>query len=159
MKSLKPAVGVACWVFPVLKGTKLIKPTCVFIERDTPPSQYLWSVPGGKQDYGETVSETAARETLEEVGLQVQVERIGFAVTDVIDEKFHYSVVHMLGSISVDRFDEIPKLTPGDDASKAEWMSFSQHQLLSKQFVKNSTEVFELALKNWPMRGYTLLAE
>jgi ADP-ribose pyrophosphatase YjhB (NUDIX family) len=158
MKSLKPVVGVACWVFPLLKGTKTIKPSCIFIERNTPPSQFLWSVPGGKQEYGETVSEAAARETLEEVGLRVQVERIGFAVTDVIDENFHYSVVHMLGTVRVDHFDHLPSLVPGDDASQAAWMSYSQHQLLSDKFVKNSTEVLELALKNWPIRGYTVLS-
>ena len=46
----------------------------LMIQRDTPVGRGLWSMPGGYIDRGEVVEEGAAREVLEETGLQVEVQ-------------------------------------------------------------------------------------
>jgi 8-oxo-dGTP diphosphatase len=49
--------------------------------RKLPPEAGCWSIVGGKLDYLETLQECAARETREEVGLDVSVESL-LCVTD-----------------------------------------------------------------------------
>ncbi|PKB80917.1 MAG: DNA mismatch repair protein MutT [SAR202 cluster bacterium Io17-Chloro-G9] len=46
----------------------------LMIQRDTPVGRGLWSMPGGYIDRGEVVEDGAAREVLEETGLQVEVQ-------------------------------------------------------------------------------------
>ena len=46
----------------------------VMIRRATDPGYGLWSLPGGYIDSGEVVEEAAAREVLEETGLEVAVD-------------------------------------------------------------------------------------
>lgn len=45
----------------------------VMIRRDNEPGRGRWTIPGGFVDRGEAVEEAAAREFLEETGLQVKV--------------------------------------------------------------------------------------
>ncbi|MCM3338487.1 NUDIX domain-containing protein [Paenibacillus sp. MER TA 81-3] len=40
------------------------------------PEKNTWSIPGGKVDLYETLEDTVVREVMEEVGLQVQVQRL-----------------------------------------------------------------------------------
>lgn len=44
---------------------------CVLLQRRT--DNNLWALPGGAQDVGETLAETAVREVLEETGITVEV--------------------------------------------------------------------------------------
>ena len=62
------AVGVVVWK----DGEVLL------IRRAKPPRSGQWSIPGGAQELGETVRETAVREVREETGLDI-------AVTDLIE--------------------------------------------------------------------------
>ena len=48
----------------------------LMIRRALQPGIGLWSVPGGYVDRGEVVEEAAAREVLEETGLEVEVQRL-----------------------------------------------------------------------------------
>jgi ADP-ribose pyrophosphatase YjhB (NUDIX family) len=45
----------------------------LLIRRGKPPRAGSWSLPGGMQELGETVRETAAREIREETGLDIEV--------------------------------------------------------------------------------------
>jgi 8-oxo-dGTP diphosphatase len=56
-------IGVVIW-----KDDKFL-----LIQRGKPPRMGQWSIPGGRQELGETVKETALRETLEETGLTVEL--------------------------------------------------------------------------------------
>ena len=61
-------VGVVVW-----RDEKFL-----LIQRGKSPRKGQWSIPGGRQELGETVKATAVREVLEETGLTV-------AVTDFLD--------------------------------------------------------------------------
>jgi len=50
--------------------------TVLMVRRAVEPGIGLWSMPGGYVDRGEVVEEAAAREVLEETGLEVEVERL-----------------------------------------------------------------------------------
>ena len=58
----------------------------------------LWAVPGGAQDFGEHIAETAVRETKEETGVDItNVRALGFT-NDVFEESGqHYITLWMAG--------------------------------------------------------------
>lgn len=72
-KSLHPVVGVGVVVWK--QGQVLL------IRRGKPPMKGRWSLPGGRQELGETTRETAHREILEETGLTIKLGNL----LDVID--------------------------------------------------------------------------
>ena len=73
----KPVVGVGLVIVrPGPDGREVL-----LIRRGQPPRQGEWSIPGGRQELGETVRETGVREALEETGLQI--ERL--QLIDVVD--------------------------------------------------------------------------
>jgi ADP-ribose pyrophosphatase YjhB (NUDIX family) len=64
-------VGVVVW-----RGPELL-----LIQRGKAPRIGSWSLPGGMQELGETVRQTAAREVREETGVEIEVTHL----IDVID--------------------------------------------------------------------------
>ena len=64
-------VGVVVW-----KGE-----TVLIIHRGTPPRVGTWSLPGGRQELGETTREAGVREVLEETGLCIKIK----GLIDVVD--------------------------------------------------------------------------
>lgn len=121
MTRLKPTIGVGVVVFDA--GRVLL------IRRGKPPRQGQWSIPGGKQEWGETVRETAVREVLEETGLAISVG----ALIDVIDLRVpgdgpvaqvglshHYTLVDFVA---------VPtggELRAGSDAAEARWVEVDE---------------------------------
>jgi 8-oxo-dGTP diphosphatase len=64
-------VGVVVW-----KDARVL-----LIRRGKPPMDGRWSLPGGRQELGETTRETAVREVAEETGIEI---RLG-PLLDVVD--------------------------------------------------------------------------
>jgi ADP-ribose pyrophosphatase YjhB (NUDIX family) len=78
-----------------------------------------WAVPGGRQQWGETMRETATREVLEETGLIIEVGDPVW-VGDILDDDdppvYHYTVVDFLATVVGG------ELVAGDDAAEARWV-------------------------------------
>jgi 8-oxo-dGTP diphosphatase len=86
-------------------------PQIVLIRRKNPP--HGWALPGGFVDYGETVEEAAAREALEETGLEIELIR-QFHVYSKPDRDPRG---HMMSTVFVAKATGQPK--GGDDAKDA----------------------------------------
>lgn len=110
-----PAVGVG--------GIALDGGSILLVRRGTPPSEGLWSVPGGRLEWGETMAEAVRREVLEETGLDVVVGRVA-GVVERIYEGFHYVIV--------DYFVEVVggTLQAGGDVRDARWVPVAEVEAL-----------------------------
>jgi len=93
----------------------------LLVRRANPPSQGLWSVPGGRLELGETAAECARREVREECGVECVPTDV-FHVVDRIyrnDEgrvQYHYVIVELLAWWSSG------EPVAGDDASAVAWV-------------------------------------
>lgn len=116
--SPRPTVGVGAIVWRA--GRVLL------IRRGQPPRRGEWSLPGGKQEWGETLEEALRREVFEETAL-----RLGpLALVDVVDliardddgrVAHHYTLVdYTAEALSADA-------RAGDDAAAVAW--FALHEL------------------------------
>ena len=114
----------------------------LLVRRGQPPNQSAWSVPGGRIEPGETVTQAVARELAEETGLEVAVLDLVAAV-DWIESgpdgelRRHYVIldhlVEVLGG----------ELAAGDDADEARW--FAQEELAGLVTTDGLLDVLELA--------------
>ena len=76
------AVGAVCTHLDAL----------LLIRRGRGAAQGQWSVPGGRVEWGETLHEAVVRETLEETGLEVVVDRyLGWV--ERIHDPYHYVII------------------------------------------------------------------
>ena len=55
--------------------------TVLLIQRGKPPRAGAWSLPGGRQELGETTREAGVREVLEETGIKIEIKDL----VDVVD--------------------------------------------------------------------------
>ena len=108
----RPIVGIGAVVW---KDSQFL-----LIRRGKPPREGLWSLPGGAQAIGETVSEAAIREVREETGLEVEI----LGLIDVVDSidrddsggvRYHYTLVDLLAAW------RSGEAVAGDDAVDAAW--------------------------------------
>jgi len=92
----RPLVGIGVVVLGA-RGVLMIK-------RGKAPRKGQWSLPGGAQELGETVSEAARREVMEETGLTIGI----LGLVDVVDSirrddagkiQYHYTLVEFLARI------------------------------------------------------------
>jgi ADP-ribose pyrophosphatase YjhB (NUDIX family) len=81
----EPKIGVGGIVFNQRQQVLMIK-------RNQAPALGLWSIPGGKQEAGESLAEACKREVAEETGLDIEVKHI-VAVVERRQEGFHYVIV------------------------------------------------------------------
>jgi 8-oxo-dGTP diphosphatase len=113
----RPIIGVGA---VIVEGDHAL-----LVRRATEPLKGDWSVPGGVLELGEKLRDGAAREALEETGLQVKVEE----VLDVFDSiftdtegrtQYHFVLIDFLcrstGGVAV----------AGSDVSEVKWVTEPQ---------------------------------
>ena len=112
----RPVVGL---------GVVVLKPTAagprvLLVKRGKPPRVGQWSIPGGRQQLGETLRAAAAREVLEETGVEAEIAHL----LDVVDSishdgggrvRYHYSLIDFLG------FWRAGEPLGASDVSEARW--------------------------------------
>ena len=106
-----PRIGVGAIIFDPSNRVLLVR-------RGTPPARGRWSIPGGKQEAGETLIEACLREVLEETGLTITLGPV-VAVVERIQEGFHYVIVDFLACTDKKSFVEI---IPAGDVIDAQWI-------------------------------------
>ncbi|MGE4063645.1 MAG: NUDIX hydrolase [Rhodospirillaceae bacterium] len=116
----KPSIGVGVVVVRRAAGRVEV----LLIRRGRPPRVGEWSIPGGRQEWGETVRETAEREILEETGVRVRGLRL-IDVVDGISKKDGNVTGHWtLVDFRADWAEGEPR--PGDDADDARWVAVGE---------------------------------
>jgi 8-oxo-dGTP diphosphatase len=88
------------------------------VRRARPPTEGLWSIPGGRVEPGETLAEAARREVREETGLDVEVQEVLGGV-----EIPHGDNVYDVADFAATVRGVVPPLAAGDDASEARWVT------------------------------------
>ena len=108
----RPLIGVGVVVF---KDDRVL-----LIRRGKPPREGQWSLPGGRQRLGETVSAAARREVAEEASIEIAVG----GLVDVVDSitrdaagvvQYHYTLVDVLAEW------QAGEVRPGHDAAAVAW--------------------------------------
>ena len=109
-----PQVAVGAIVF---KNSKVL-----LVLRANPPSEKMWSIPGGRVELGETLQEAAEREIKEETGITIRAKEPVFTF-EVIDRdaagrvRFHYVII----DLAADYVSGEPYA--GDDAVDTDWIA------------------------------------
>ncbi len=115
-ESKRPLVGVGVVVLKGAAGDEQV----LLIRRGKAPRLGTWSLPGGRQRHGETVRAAAAREVMEETGLEVEISHL----LDVVDSltrdstgavAYHYTLVDFLAEWCAG------EARAGDDAAEVLW--------------------------------------
>ena len=107
-----PTLGVSGIVFNKHKQILLIR-------RNQPPAMGMWSIPGGKLEAGESLTEACRREIKEETGLDTDIKHI-VAVVERRVEGFHYVIIDYLALLADE---EHGQPVAKSDVSEARWVS------------------------------------
>ena len=62
-----------------------------------------WGLSGGKSNFGETTEESALRETLEEIGVKLDKEKLKFLCANIVDEVYYGTVYYIYQDVDVDK--------------------------------------------------------
>lgn len=133
----KPILGVSCLL--------LCKDDVLLVQRAKQPAKGLWSLPGGKVEWGEKLEDAARRELLEETALTI--DHLVFGEFVEIIEPTHHFVI----SVFVGRLNKQVAPTAGDDAAAAQWYSPADLETLdnanqmtptTRQRIKRLTKLF-----------------
>ena len=128
---MKPIPGAAAVVLH--RGRLLL------VQRRNPPDAGAWSFPGGHVEAGETDSEAAIRELLEETGIAARPRRT-LTVLDVGDERRRFR----LAMVQCDFVSGA--LLARDDALDAAWVAIADVRCPDRRLSDSVQAVLDLAM-------------
>jgi ADP-ribose pyrophosphatase YjhB (NUDIX family) len=132
-----PLVGVGAII---IEGERV-----VLVKRGHPPLAGEWSIPGGMLELGETVSQAAVREALEETSLEVEVVCLLGVYDRVLRDaddrtRYHYVLIDFLcRKVSGD-------CRAADDATEARW--FTREEVGSLGLPQDTADAIRLGFEN-----------
>lgn len=93
--------------------------------RGHPPGEGLWSLPGGRVEWGENLDVALCREMIEETGLEVEVGAVAGLVERInLDEGHHYVILDYLVDVVGG------ELRAGGDAQDVRWVPLKEIESL-----------------------------
>ncbi len=95
-------------------------------------------MPGGRVEWGETLHEAVVRETAEETGIEVVVDRF-LGWVERIDDAYHYVIL----DFAVTALESTQSPAAGDDAAEAAWVP--RHEVSDLRLVAGLYD----ALRDW----------
>ena len=98
----------------------------LLIRRGIRPYKGAWGFPGGFQDYGEALDETARREAREEAGVEIETGRVLFVGLTRDDPRKLVNVVVFLARPRSADANVAVATTAADDAADARWFGFDE---------------------------------
>ena len=115
------------------------KDSIVLVKRRFEPKVGLWGLPAGFMEYGEAPEETAIRETFEETGLRVEIDRLHGAYRGGGAQGARVVLLIYRARIVGGR------LRPGDDAEEVGWfplaelpeLAFRSHKVALREFQRD----------------------
>lgn len=91
----------------------------LMVRRKNHPGKGLWSIPGGRLELGEYLTDAVAREVKEETGLDVEVKGL-LGIFELPGDPHYVILDHIAGHSG----DDEP--VPGDDAADARWVPIDE---------------------------------
>jgi 8-oxo-dGTP diphosphatase len=117
----------------------------LLVQRSKPPRPGFWGFPGGEQELGETVFETASRELLEETGI-IAVPRDMLTVLDHITRDEADRIQHHWTLVVVQLDWEAGEGAPLDEAFAVAWLDIAELRRRALPTLPNVETVMRLAL-------------
>jgi len=134
MRANYPLVGVGAVIWR--------DDTLLLIRRGKPPKTDEWSIPGGRQEVGETVAAAVLREVMEETDLEVEI----LGLIDVVDAIFpgeadgmHYTIIDFSARWVAG------EARAGSDATAVLWIPL--HQLPQFEMWSETRRIIEMSAR------------
>lgn len=88
------------------------------IRRGKDPGRGLWSIPGGRVEHGEYLSQALVREVKEETNLDIEVREL-LGILEVPADPHYVILDHVATLVG-------GEAEPGDDVDDVEWVGFEE---------------------------------
>lgn len=136
-----PQLSVAAIVFDTQSRVLLV-------QRGQPPAEGLWSIPGGKVHYGESLENACKREVMEETGIDIEPGPL-VEIIERITEGFHYVILDYRAYTTA-KTEQPPTPTAASDVKDARWVTLSEleHYDTTEGLIPVITKAFGLSASN-----------